>query len=71
MSQVQGRETASGPTPPLIDDERAELERLRQENLTLRTSRRPPRRRVRWRSGIAVVLLVLGCVLVPLSLAAV
>jgi hypothetical protein len=25
MSQVQGRETASGPTPPLIDDERAEL----------------------------------------------
>ena len=67
MSQVQGRETASGPTPPLIDDERAELERLRQENLTLRTSGRPPRRRVRWRSVIAAVLLVLGCLLAPLS----
>ena len=71
MSQVQGREIASGPMPPLIDDERAELERLRQENLTLRTSGRPPRRRVRWRSVIAAVLLVLGCLLAPLSLVAV
>ncbi len=71
MSQVQGREIASGPMPPLIDDERAEHERLRQENLTLRTSGRPPRRRVRWRSVIAAVLLVLGCLLAPLSLVAV
>src|SRR3954447_13891545 len=71
MSQVQGREIASGPMPPLVDDERAELERLRQENLTLRASGRRPRRRVRWRSVIAAVLLVLGCLLAPLSLVAV
>src|SRR3982751_2854680 len=71
MSQVQGREIASGPMPPLIDDERAELERLRQENLTLRTSGRPPRRRVRWRSVIAAVLIVLGCVMAPVALIAV
>ena len=72
MSQVQGREI-----PPdevrtaLTTDERAELERLRQENSALRTQPRPPRRRIRWRSVIAVVLLVLGCALAPVALVAV
>jgi hypothetical protein len=72
MFQVQGREI-----PPdevrtaLTTDERAELERLRQENLALRTQPRPPRWRIRWRSVIATVLLVLGCALAPVALVAV
>ena len=72
MSQVQGREI-----PPdevrttLTTDERAELERLRQENSALRTQPRPPRRRIRWRSVVAAVLLVLGCALAPVALVAV
>jgi hypothetical protein len=57
--------------PPLTVDERAELERLRQENEALRTRSKPARRHVRWRSVIAAVLLVLGCVLAPVALVAV
>jgi hypothetical protein len=71
MSKVRESETELEPVHPLTTDERTELERLRQENLTLRTSARPARRRIRWRSVIAVVLLVLGCGLVPVSLVAV
>ena len=56
---------------PLSADDRAELERLRQENSALRAGARPPRRRIRWRSVIAVVLLFLGCTLAPVSLVAV
>src|SRR3954454_4744881 len=78
MSQVQGRDAAPNPVQalttdglqPLTADERAEFERLRRENLELRASARP-RRRIRWRSVMAVVLLVLGCAAVPLSLVAV
>ncbi|HEY6425406.1 MAG TPA: hypothetical protein VIY28_19620 [Pseudonocardiaceae bacterium] len=57
--------------PPLTSDERAELERLRGEVATLRTAEPPARRQIRWRSVFAIVLLVLGCVLVPVSLVAV
>jgi hypothetical protein len=71
MSQVQGRDTVPDEVKPLAADERAELERLRQENSVLRTGARPPRQRIRWRSVIAVVLIVLGCVFMPLSLLAV
>lgn len=56
----------------LTVDERAELEGLRRENSTLRaagTGR--PRRRIRWRSVVAVVLIVVGCLLTPVSLVAV
>src|SRR4051794_20219336 len=79
MSQVQGRDAALNPVQalttdglqPLTTDERAEFERLRRENLELRAGARPARRRIRWRSVMAVVLLVLGCAAVPLSLVAV
>jgi hypothetical protein len=80
MSQVQGREGEASvvhdkagdqATDVLTVDERAELEALRRENSTLRTSTRPPRRRIRWRSVISAVLLVIGCVLAPISLVAV
>lgn len=52
---------------PLTTDERAELERLRSQVRTLQTPGRPARRGFRWRSLIAVVLIVLGCVLAPLA----
>jgi hypothetical protein len=52
-------------------DERRELERLRQEVATLRATPPPGRRRIRWASLAAGVLLVLGCVGVPASVLAV
>ena len=71
MSQADERARVPDGVEPLTADDRAELERLRRENSALRAGTRPPRRRIRWRSVIAVVLLVLGCVLVPVSLVAV
>jgi hypothetical protein len=49
--------------------ETAELERLRAEAAQLRSERAGAarRRRVSWRTPVAVVLIVLGCVLAPLS----
>jgi hypothetical protein len=69
MSRVQGPAGVQDDVAPITADERAELERLRRENVALRT--KPPRRRIRWRSVIAAVLIVLGCLLVPVSLVAV
>jgi hypothetical protein len=64
----------------LTDDERAELERLRAELVTLRAQARQAETaapagggitaraaRQRWRTVIATVLIVLGCVLAPLA----
>jgi hypothetical protein len=64
----------------LTDEERAELERLRIEVAALRTraaaedgemptDRRPARQR--WRTIVATLLIVIGCVLAPLSVVAV
>jgi hypothetical protein len=61
------------PTPTsLTGDERAELERLRAEVTELRTKPVPPpapprRRKGSWRAPVAAVLIVLGCILAPLS----
>ncbi len=54
-------------------DERAELERLRAEVTRLRTERAAPARRPRigWRSPVAVVLILVGCLLAPVSVLAV
>ena len=52
-------------------DERRELDRLRQEVATLRAAPPPGRRRIRWASLAAGVLIVLGCVGVPASVLAV
>jgi len=56
----------------LTQDERAELERLRAEVSDLRAaraSRPPPRRRQRisWRGPVATLLIVIGCILAPVS----
>jgi hypothetical protein len=61
-------------TTALEADERQELLRLREEVAALRAQPAEPapaRRRFRWASLGAVVLIVLGCLLVPLSLVAV
>ena len=54
-------------------DERAELERLRAEVSRLHAERSAPARRshVGWRSPVAVVLIVVGCLLAPVSVLAV
>jgi hypothetical protein len=49
-------------SPELTDDERAELERLRAE-----VTGHPPRHRFSWRTPVAVLLIVIGCVLGPVS----
>jgi hypothetical protein len=57
--------------PPI--DDHSELERLRAEVAKLRNGSPPPRRRHRggWRAPVAIVLIVLGCVLAPVSVLAV
>ncbi len=53
----------------LSQGERAELERLRAEVTKLR--RTQPRRHTGWRAPVAALLIVIGCVLAPLSVVAV
>jgi hypothetical protein len=62
-------ETREPATEHLTEDERAELERLRAENAALHRGgdSQPRRRRFSWRSFAAIVLIVLGCVLAPIS----
>jgi hypothetical protein len=71
--------------PTLTAEERAELERLRAENVALRAQMREQATtadtepvpadgraaRQRWRTIVATLLIVIGCVLAPLSVAAV
>jgi hypothetical protein len=52
---------------PLSLDERAELEALRHEVTELRHRPAPKRRRLGWRAPVASLLIVLGCLLAPLS----
>jgi hypothetical protein len=68
MSDTDERAQGAVIAPVLGADERGELERLRQEVAALRaTAVPPPRRRIRWASVAAAVLLVLGCMGVPFS----
>ena len=55
----------------LDEDERRELERLRNEVATMRAAPAPRRHGIRWKSLAAAVLLVLGCVGVPASVLAI
>jgi hypothetical protein len=77
VSEVGGN-TPDGKTPAdasLGGDERAELEQLRAQVAEMHSqlSSAPPKRRHRvgWRAPVSVVLIVLGCVLAPLSVIAV
>jgi hypothetical protein len=52
----------------LSQDERAELDRLRAEVTELRRGQaHAPRRRPSWRTPVSALLIVIGCVLAPLS----
>src|SRR4051812_17576781 len=66
MTQLNTPPADPSTGPPLTADERAELLRLRREVATIRTER-APRRKLRGRSVLAVVLIVLGCVLAPVA----
>ena len=60
MSDIASQSPASGGSG-LSDEERAELQRLRAEASKTR------RRRFGWRAPVATLLILLGCVLAPLS----
>jgi hypothetical protein len=68
-SNSDGTAQAAG----LSEDERAELQRLRTEVTELRRKQadKPPRHRFSWRTPVAAVLIVIGCVLAPVSVVAV
>jgi hypothetical protein len=67
MTQLDHPEVDSVPQSPLTADERLELERLRREVGSLRTGGRPPREKIRWRTVLSIVLIVIGCVLAPVA----
>jgi len=72
VSQTGGGSMPAHGAQALEPGERAELERLRAEVAQLRS--RPPvrqRRRIGWRSPVASLLIVLACVLAPVSVMAV
>lgn len=60
VSDTASQSSAAGGSG-LNEDERAELQRLRSE------AAKPRRRRVGWRAPLATVLILLGCVLAPVS----
>jgi hypothetical protein len=66
-------EPPAGTGSDLSLDERAELERLRSGTATPHTGTAPPARRAHagWRPPVALVLIVVGCLLAPLSVLAV
>jgi hypothetical protein len=67
MTQLDSPAAQPTAASGLSADERLELERLRREVSTLRTSAPPPRRKFSWRSLVAVLLIVVGCVLTPIA----
>ena len=63
-------EPAAGAEPS--PDEQAEVERLRAEVAALRSQQEgkespPRRRRIGWRTPVALVLIILGCILAPVA----
>jgi hypothetical protein len=69
LTETDSNADSSAQAAGLSDDERAELQRLRTEVTELRSkqSEMRPRHRFSWRTPVAVVLIVVGCVLAPLS----
>jgi hypothetical protein len=79
LSDSGGEPGPAGGEPELSHDERAELERLRAETAELERLRAETaelrsqgtgavrRRRIGWRTPVAIVLIVIGCVLAPLA----
>ena len=76
-TKLAAAETKGAGGTELTDDEHAELRRLREEVAQLRSQPRPGpaapgrRRHLGWRAPVATVLIVVGCLLAPLSVFAV
>src|SRR5687768_9732363 len=68
MTQLESPAVDPSRRSTLTSDEREELLRLRREVEAMRSAPPPPaRRKFRWRSLLATVLIVLGCVLAPVA----
>jgi hypothetical protein len=69
LSDTGGEPGAAAEDPRPSQDEQAEIDRLRVEVDELRRQQASQvrRHRLSWRSPVAVILIVLGCVLAPLS----
>jgi hypothetical protein len=69
VSAIGGEPHPATDGPELSPDERAELERLRQETAKLHGQEpgAPRRRRFSWRTPVSIVLIVLGCILGPVA----
>jgi len=69
VSAIGGEPRPAAEGPELSPDERAELERLRQETAKLRGQEpgAPRRRHFSWRTPVSIVLIVLGCILGPVA----
>lgn len=65
MSATDGRSASADGEDMLQPDERAELDRPRSQVSEFRQTER--RRRIGWRAPVATLLIVLGCLLAPLS----
>ena len=78
-TKLAAAETKGAGGSELTDDEHAELQRLREEVAQLRSQPGSPagpaapgrRRHLGWRAPVATVLIVVGCLLAPLSVFAV
>ena len=69
MSAIGGEPPGATEGQELSPDERAELERLREETAKLQGqgAGAPRRRRFSWRTPVSIVLIVLGCILGPVA----
>jgi len=69
LSDVGGESASAAAAPEAGRDEQAEIDRLRAEVEELRSQQasKVRRRRIGWRTPVATLLIVLGCVLAPLS----
>jgi hypothetical protein len=73
LSDTDTELKAAAGNPELSQDDHAELVSLRAEVAELRSEKatRAPRRRRGWRAPVAAILIVVGCLLAPLSVLAV
>lgn len=69
MSDMGGESAPAAANRELNQDERAELERLRAETAALENggTGKVRRRRMSWRTPVALVLIILGCILAPVA----
>ena len=67
MSAISGEPRPATESQELSPDERAELERLRAEKAESGGKGGARRRRIGWRTPVAILLIVLGCLLAPVA----